>query len=55
MGACDGFSPNAYAEADLIATFTDSMRIIPCPEVPVVNVENTLMRKASFVGPHNVM
>jgi hypothetical protein len=44
------------AEAGLISTYTESMRI-PCPEVPVVDVGNTLMRKTYkyFVCPKNAM
>jgi hypothetical protein len=33
----DNTSPNTDAEADLIPMFVDSIRIIPCPEVTVVN------------------
>jgi hypothetical protein len=38
----DDSSPNTNAEADLIATFTDSVRIIPFPEVTVVGIKHTL-------------
>jgi hypothetical protein len=49
-----GGDPNADAEADLIKKFADSMRIIPCPEVTVVDVEHTLTRKMRSICPHNV-
>jgi hypothetical protein len=34
-------SPNADAEADFIPTFRNSMRIIPCPKVNVMDIEHT--------------
>jgi hypothetical protein len=33
----------------------DSMRIIPCPELIVVGVEHTLMRKTCFAYSQNIM
>jgi hypothetical protein len=51
----DDTSPNADAEADLIPTLADSMRIIPCPEVTAVDVEHILTRKIHFVCPQNVV
>jgi hypothetical protein len=38
----DDVWPNAEAEADLIPTFADSVRIVPCPEVTVVDGEQAL-------------
>jgi hypothetical protein len=51
----DDTSPKADAEADLIPTFADSKRIIPCPEVTVVDVEHTITRKTRFVCPQNIV
>jgi hypothetical protein len=48
-------SPSTDAEGDLIPMFMDSMRIIPCPEVTVVDVEHTLTYKTCIVCPQNVM
>jgi hypothetical protein len=45
----DDTSPNA--EADLMPTFVDSMRIFPCPEVAVVDVEHTFTRERHLVCP----
>jgi hypothetical protein len=50
----DDTNPNADAEADLIPTFADSVRITPCPEVTVVDAEHTLTRKTRFVCPQNI-
>jgi hypothetical protein len=59
MGAYDHIPddsiPNAEAEAGLIPIFVDRMRIVPCPQVIVVDVEHTLTRKACVVCPQNVM
>jgi hypothetical protein len=49
----DDTSPNADAEADLVPTFKDGMRIFPCPEVTVVDPEHTLTSKTHFVCPQN--
>jgi hypothetical protein len=49
------FKLNANLEADFIDPFTGNMRIIPCPEVPVLEVEHTLMCKACLVCGHNIM
>jgi hypothetical protein len=51
----DDNSPNADAEADLIPMFADSMRIIPCQDVTVVDIEHTLTSKTRFVSPQNVV
>lgn len=51
----DDVSPNADAEAHLISTFADNIRIIPCPEVTGVNVERTPRRKTRFACPQNVV
>jgi hypothetical protein len=50
----DDTTTNAEAAADFIPTFADSMRIIPCPEVTVVDVEDTLTR-IWLVSPQNVV
>jgi hypothetical protein len=34
-------SPNTDAEADVIPTFRDNVRIIPCPEVYVMDIKHT--------------
>lgn len=51
----DDTRPNAEAEAEanLTPTFAKRMKIIPCPEVTVVDVEHTLTRKTHFVCPQN--
>jgi hypothetical protein len=56
IGAHDRVSDDSTdAEADLIPTFADSMRIIPCPEMTFVDVEHTITRKTRFVCPQNVV
>jgi hypothetical protein len=49
----DDSSPNADTETVFIPTYIDSMRIIPCLEVTVVDDEYTLTRKIC-VWPENV-
>jgi hypothetical protein len=51
----DNFRPNADAETDLTDKFVGGIRIIPCPEMFVVEVEHTLTRKTYFACPQNVM
>jgi hypothetical protein len=51
----DVTSPNANAEEDLIPTFVDSIRIISCLEVIVVDVVHTPTSKTCFVCPENGM
>jgi hypothetical protein len=46
--------PNADTEEDLKPIFMDSMRIILCPEVTVVDVSHTVTCKACFISPQNV-
>jgi hypothetical protein len=48
-------SPNADAEEELISTFTNTMRIIACPEVFVVDIEYILVNQTYFVCTQNVM
>lgn len=43
----DDSSPEAHAETDVIATFADSVSIIVCPRVTVVDGEHTLTPKTS--------
>jgi hypothetical protein len=50
----DDSSPYTDGEADLMLMFVDSMRIIPCPEMTVVDVEHTLTYK-SCLSVHTVL
>jgi hypothetical protein len=45
------FHLKSRAEAGLTPIFAKSMRIIPCPEVTVVDVQHTITRKTCFVCP----
>jgi hypothetical protein len=47
----DDSRPNANAGADFIPTFTYGMKIVPCPEVTVLDVEHTHLRKTCFACP----
>jgi hypothetical protein len=44
----DDTSPNVDAGVDVIPTFKDSMRIMMCPEVTVVDAEHTSHVKHAF-------
>jgi hypothetical protein len=44
----DKTSPNIHSEVDLISTFMDIMRNIPCPEVTAVNSEHIPICRTSF-------
>jgi hypothetical protein len=48
----DDFNPNTDAKAELLPTFEDSLRIIPCPMVTAMDAEHTLTRKTCFVCPY---
>jgi hypothetical protein len=51
----DDTSPNTEAQANLITTFTDSIKIISYLEVTVVGVQHNLTRKIRFVCPHTIV
>jgi hypothetical protein len=40
---------------DLIPQFAETVRIIPSPEVTVVDVEHTFTCVIHFICPHNIM
>jgi hypothetical protein len=41
----DDLCPNPDVDADFILTFADSMSVITCPDVTVLNAEHTLTQK----------
>jgi hypothetical protein len=51
----DDTSPNVNAEADGIPTLAKRLRIIPRPELILVETKYNLTRKTSFVCPQTVL
>jgi hypothetical protein len=55
VSVLDDTRPNIDAEVDLIQMFVDSVRITPCPEVTLVDLEHNSIRKTGLVGPQTVV
>jgi hypothetical protein len=51
----EDYSPNADTQADLNPKFGDNMRIVPCQEMIVVDVEHNLKCKACNACPQNII
>jgi hypothetical protein len=58
MNACnnmpDNTSQNVHYDVDLIPSFTDIMRIIPCTQITGVVVEHTLIHRRCFTYTQNL-
>ena len=50
----DNINPNPERQADLISTFSESLRIVPCPEVIFMKVKN-LFRRKTLLYPHTIV